>query len=258
MKKSWIVAAVVASLLFQVGAASAITSGEAKQEWRSAQSARIEADAAYKQAQLDYAADKTPENDKKVIDTAKTVLDAALNEAEAWLNWKNLEAKESGVPADIKANIETDVNKNLAKIATLRQDVLNIKTRAEVGVVFLKMIGSYVELLADVARNTGAMWVYLGNEIADKTAGYEVKLRAAAEKMSDNAEIMAKLDVAKSEIDVAKNKIKTAEGVYKKVVLPGTPLIMFAEGNEYLRQARLNLINAHIQLENAFNLITSK
>lgn len=258
MKKSWLVVAVLVSLLFQVGVADALTSGEAKQSWLSAMQARISADAAYKQVQLDYAANKTPENDQKVIDAAKTVLGAALSEAEAWLKWKNQEAKESDVPSEIKTNIENDVNKNLAKIDTLRQDVARIKTRVDVAGVFLKMIGSYVELLADVARNTGAMWVHLGNEIADKTAGYEVKLRAAAESRSDNTEVIAKLDIAKSEIDTAKNKIETADAVYKKVLLPGTPLIKFSEGNEYLRQARTNLLNAEKQLEGAFKLITSK
>lgn len=257
MKKTFLVVMVITSLLFQVGVASAITSGEAKQNWQNAQGARVDADAAYRQAQLDYASDKTPENDQKVIDTAKVVLGAALTEAEAWLNWKNQEAKESDAPAEIKANIESDVNKNLAKITGLRSEVSGIKTRLDVGVVFLKMVGAYVELLTDVARNTGAVWVYAGNEIADKTADYEAKLRATAEKLNNNTDIIAKLDIAKSEIGTARSKINVADAAYKKVVLPGTPLVKFAEGNGYLRQARTNLLNAAEQLEYAFNLIVS-
>jgi hypothetical protein len=259
MRKTVLTVAVIASLLLQVGVASALTSGEAKQSWLTAKQARASAEVEYRQAQLDYAADKTPENEQKVITTAKATLNAALDEAEAWLNWKNLEAKESAEVSDeIKNNIEADVNKNLAKIDGFRADVLGIETRFDVGVVFLKMVGGYIELLTDAARNTGAMWVYLGNQRVATAESYEAKLREAALKISDNTEIIAKLDIAKSEIETAKNKVKTAESAYKQVVLSGTPLIKFAEGNEYLRQARTNLINTHVQLEHAFNLITSQ
>jgi len=258
MKKSWIVIVVIASLIFQVGLASALTPGEARQDWLSAMQARISADAAYKQAQLNYTADKTPENDQKVIDTAKTVLNTALDEAEAWLVWKNQEAKASDVPAELKASIATDVQRNLDKITTLRGDVARIKTRVDVAGVFLKMIGAYVELLADVARNTGAVWVYTGNQIADRTADYEIKLRTTANGLVDNAEILAKLDIAKSEITLARTQINAAETAYKQVVLPGTPLVKFSEGNSYLRQARINLSAAAGQLQTAFNLIVSQ
>jgi hypothetical protein len=258
MKKSWIVIAVIASLLFQVGSVSALTSGEAKQTWLSAMQTRITADATYKQAQLDYAANKTPENDKKVIDTAKEVLGAALDEAAAWLKWKNEEAKESDAPSELKVNIGKDVEKNLAKIDGLKNEVVAIKTRGEVVVVFLKMVGSYVELLTDVARNTGAVWVYMGNQIADKTADFEIKLRTTANGLVDNTAILAKLDIAKSEIDLARTQINAANTSYKLVVLPGTPLIKFAEGNSYLRQAKVNLSAATGQLQEAFNLIISQ
>lgn len=258
MKKTWIVAVVIASLVFQIGLASALTSGEAKQAWLSAMQEKISADAAYKQAQLNYAADKTPENEQKVIDTAKTVLNTVLDEAEAWLVWKNQEAKASDVPAELKADIAADVQRNLDKITTLRGDVARIKTRLDVAGVFLKMVGSYVELLTDVARNTGAIWVNLGNKIADKTADFEIKLRTTANGMVNNTEIIAKLDIAKSEIDLARTQINAAETAYKLVVLPGTPLVKFAEGNSYLRQARVNLFAAAEQLQGAFNLIVSK
>ncbi len=258
MKKTWIVAVVIASLVFQVGLASALTSGEAKQDWLSAMQARISADATYKQAQLDYAGNKTPENEQKVIDTAKAVLNTVLDEVEAWLVWKNQEAKASDVQAELKADIATDVQRNLDKITTLRGDVARIKTRLDVAGVFLKMVGSYVELLTDVSRNTGAIWVNLGNKIADKTADFEIKLRTTANGMVDNADILAKLDIAKSEIDLSRTQINAASTAYKSVVLPGTPLVKFAEGNSYLRQARVNLFAAAEQLQGAFNLIVSK
>jgi hypothetical protein len=257
MKKTWLVAVVIASLLFQTGIASALTSSEGKQAWLSAMQTRISADAAYKQAQLNWASDKTPENGQKVIDVAKTVLNAVLDEAKAWLEWKNQEARESDAPQELKTNISNDVKKNLAKIETLREEVARIKTRVDVAGVFLKMVGSYVELLADVARNTGAIWVNIGNKIADRTADYEIKLRTTANGLVDNTAILEKLDIAKSEIDLARTQINAAETAYKKVIIPGTPLVKFSEGNSYLRQAKVNLQAAVEQLHTAFNLIIS-
>ncbi len=253
MKKTLLVAVVAALLFVQMGAANVFAAS--KEEWQAAKQERQTAEETYHQAQLDYAADKTPENNQKVIDTAKEVLDAALTEAEEWLNWKNADAQASDAPAEIKANISSDVSKNLAKINTLRAEVDGIETRLDVGVVFLKMIGAYVELLADVARNTGAVWVYTGTGLVDKAADYEAQLRTTAEELDNNSDIIAKLDIAKSELDTARSKIDVAEDAYKKVVLPGTPLIKFAEGNGYLRQARTNLLNAQAQLAHAYSLI---
>jgi hypothetical protein len=187
------------------------------------------------------------------------LLNAALDEAAAWLNWKNSEAKESPeVPASIKANIQTDVNANLAKIASLHTEVNAIKNRVDAGTVFLKMVSAYVGLLADVARNTGAMWVYISNDRINTATEFEADLRQTADKMGNNTEIISKLDMAKSEINLAKNKVDLADAAYKKVVIPGTPLIKFAEGNNYLTQAKTNLLNAQAQLAAAYNLIISK
>ncbi len=236
----------------------ALAAGE-KQDWLNAKKASQTAVENYKQAQLDYAADKTPENDQKVIDTAKEVLNAALDEAKAWLEWKDQDAQQNPeAPIEIKDNIHADVNKNLAKIDSLRTEVNAIKTRLNVGVVFLKMIGAYVELLTDVARNSGSMWIVLADNRIATAEKYEAKLRTAAEKIDDNSEIISKLDLAQSEIELAKDKVSLAETDYNQVVLPGTPLIKFNQGNNYLNQARTNLLNAQAQLVVAFNLITSK
>lgn len=249
-----------AALLFSsAGPALALSQSEAKDQWIQAQKLRLEADATYRQAILDYQQDKTPENDKKVIDSAKAVLDAALDEAEAWLKWKQLEAQEdSRVPADIKANINADVEKNLAKIVTLRADVAGIENRLQAAAVFLKIVGSYAGLLADVARNTGAMWSYIGTTLTASAEEFEAKLRTAASGIADNAEILAKLDAAKSDIGTAKSKIALAKTAYENVKLPGIPLVKFAEGNAYLRQARVNLINAQVQLAYVLRLISAK
>src|SRR4030042_806438 len=109
--KKFILSLALGLLLIQGLSLTAIAAGT-KQDWLNAKEASKTAQTTYNQAQLDYAADKTPENDKKVVDTAKAVLNAALDEAQAWLEWKDREAQASiEAPADIKANIHTDVVK---------------------------------------------------------------------------------------------------------------------------------------------------
>ncbi|MDD5340835.1 MAG: hypothetical protein PHC97_00125 [Patescibacteria group bacterium] len=259
MKKRLVTYLALILILFPLISASAQTAATYKQDWFSAQQSRIAGEKAHNQAVLDYAANKTPENDQRVIETTKALLNSALDEAAAWLNWKNSEAKESPeVPDSIKASIQADVNTNLAKINSLRTEVNAIKNRLDAGVVFLKMVGAYAGLLADVARNTGAMWVYIGNERINTASNFETQLRAAAEKIGNNSDIISKLDLAKSEINLAKSKVDLAEAAYKKVAVPGTPLIKFAEGNNDLTQAKTNLLNAQAQLLAAFNLIIAK
>ena len=168
MKKIFLITAVAAMLFTQATAVLAIESGS-KQAWLSAKQATKTADAAHRQAKLDYATNKTPENEQKVIDTGKTLLQNGLNEVEEWLLWKNTEAEEdSRVPDSIKNAIASDVEKNLAKIENFRTEVDGVTSQFQLGVVFLKMIGAYLELLTDVARNTGAMWVNIGNNLLDE------------------------------------------------------------------------------------------
>jgi len=255
MKKTFLV--LLITLLLLPGVLQATTSNQLKQDWLDAMKARIAADADHKEAKLDYASDKSDKNEQEVINTGKEVLNAALDEAQAWLEWKRLEAQENpNVPDNIQTNIETDVKTNLTKIKTLRTDVDNIDSQLTLGTTFLKMVKSYLELITDVARNSGSMWVSIGNDLIETAKTYEQKLRAAAEELPDSAEIINKLDVAKTELKTAQNKVDFAEAVYKQVKLPGTPLIKFSEGNNYLRQAKTNLLNAQQQLEHAFNLIT--
>ena len=256
MKKIIAGLTMAATLFASAAPVFALTQSEAKDAWIQAQKTRMDADAAYRQAQIDYQASKTPENEQKVVDTAKTVLSDALDEAQAWLDWKKLEADgDARVPSDIKQNIDSDVAKNLAKIDGFRTDVAGITNRAQVLVVFLKIVGGYVELVTDVARNSGSMWVYIGQQLSTKASDYEAKLRVAAADLPNNADIIAKLDSAQSEIDLANGKIEMAKAAYQKVTLPGTPLLKFAEGNEDLRGARLNLLNAEGQMEQALRLI---
>ncbi|MFQ5475077.1 MAG: hypothetical protein ACE5DM_04540 [Candidatus Nanoarchaeia archaeon] len=238
-------------LMLQIVAVSALTSTDAKKDWIDAKKVSQEKRDAHQEAKLVWAGDKTPENDQAVVGTGKEVLHAALDEAEAWLIWKRTEAEKNpfDVDQDIVDQILNDVDSNLGKIDGLREDVDGVTNRLELGLVFLKMVGKYGELLTDVARDSGNVWVWVGNEKADKIDEYEQKLRDAAD---GNDDVLAKLDDARDELDSARANIDKAESVYKQVVIPGTPLIKFQEGNQYLRAARANLINAHRHLDMAY------
>jgi hypothetical protein len=246
------IAIIVILLLLNSLAVSALSASEAKIEWLDAKVVSKEKQEIHRDAKVDYAADKTVENEQEVIDTGKEVMHAALDEAEAWLIWKELEAQENPfVPDDLKEDISNDVDKNLDTVDELRDDVDNIKTQLEMGLVFLKMIGKYAELLTDVARNSGMMWVHIGNTHLETMEEYEQKLRDA----TDDEDALEYLDEAKEDLEEAKRNIDKAEESYEEVVLPGTPLIKFAEGNNYLRTAKTNLLSAHSNLNKALREI---
>ncbi|MBU0461508.1 MAG: hypothetical protein KJ574_02890 [Nanoarchaeota archaeon] len=246
-------------LLLLSTAVIATGSGEAKQAWLDAKQTTADLQYEYNAARIDFAANASAENEQLVISTGKAVLNAALDEAEAWLNWKKIEAEENTeVPEDIKQGIYDDVETNLGKIDALRTDVDNVNTRLELGLTWLKMVGKYFELLTDVARNSGNVWAYIGDKRADDVERYEGLLRDTAEQMSDNEDIIAKLDMADSELQTARNNIDNAKTVYDMVRLPGTPFIKFAEGNSYLRAAQANLIGAHNYLNQAFIAIQAR
>jgi hypothetical protein len=259
MKKAILSILVVMLLLLQLMVASALTAGDAKKEWQDAKADTRAAQEEHRDAKIEFAGNKSEENRKAVVDTGKDVLHAALDEAEAWLVWKELEAEENpDVPESILDNIKDDVDANLGKIDALKTDVDNVKNQLELGLVWLKMVGKYVELLSDVARNTGAMWVHIGNEHLETAEEYEQKLRDQADDMSDNELIIGKLDMAKAELKTAQRNLENAGDTYKMVRLPGTPLLKFAEGNNYLRAARANLLSAHKYLNQAYAAMVAR
>ncbi|MDY6966663.1 MAG: hypothetical protein SVM80_12005 [Halobacteriota archaeon] len=256
MNKKVFVIFAIAMLLLQPLAVSALTAGEAKQEWHDARQLSREARQAYRDARIEFVGNNTPENEQKVIDTGKDSLHAALDEAEAWLIWANLNAQENPeIPDELKQTIEDDVNTNLEKIEALRVKVDGIQRRIDIGLVFLEMVTEYIELVSDVARNTGMMWVHVADTRADTVEDYEAKLRAEAEGMDDNEDIIEKLDQARSALEDARENIDNANSSYNEVRIHGQPLIQFAEGNNYLRTARTNLLSAHSYLNQAFNLM---
>jgi len=250
MKKLGIIILLIGLLLAQTLAVSALTADEAKNAWRDTKENSAEMGEFYREAKIDFAKDNSEENKEEVMFAGIDVLHAALDEAEAWLEWKGIEALESEIPEKLKQDIRDDVNTNLGKVDALREEVDAVENRAQLGIVFLRMIGKYAELLTDVARNSGKVWVHVTSEKADTVEEYEARLRETAD-----GEALAKLDLAKEELEKARKNIEDAERVYDKIVVGGTPLRKFAEGNNYLRNARLNLINANKYLREAFRLI---
>ncbi len=247
---------IISLLLFQPLIASALSSSEAKQAWFEAKQASREAQDAHRKANIEWASDKTDENNQVVIDTGKEALLAALDEARTWLVWRKMEIIENPeVPDKLKSTILEDIEANLVKINELQDDVNEVDNRIELALVFLKMVGKYLELVTDVARNTGLVWVHIANTYADTIQDYETQLRDAAANMEDNEGILEKLDIALNELESARENIDNAEVEYQLVIIPGNPIFKFANGNQYLRIAKNNLLTAHTNLKQAYRLL---
>lgn len=258
-KKRILIVFLVGVVLIQPFTVLALTSTEAKQNWFEAKEASRLTQQAHRDAKLDYAADKSEENNQKVIDTGKESLLAALDEAEAWLIYVEAEIDENPkVPDSLKSTIKEDVDINLVKIDDLRIEVDEANTRLELGIVFLKMIGKYLELVTDVARNTGLVWVHVANSYADTIEDYEAQMREVANNVEDNDSVMEKLDMARDELEQARENIDSAESEYLKVVVPGSPLLSFSSGNQHLRIARNHMIEAQRVLREAYRLLVGE
>lgn len=254
--KGMILILVAALLITPPPSIKAQTAGEAKQVWFLAKEASRVAQEAHRQANLDYAGDKSDANNQRVIDTGKDSLKAALDEAEAWLNWVELEVMENPeVPSDLKEVIQQDVEANRVKIAALRVEVVGIQNRFQLATTFIKMVGKYLELVADVARNHGLVWVHVAGTYADTIEAYESEIREKTDGASNEAQIIAKLDEAKADLASARTNIDQAEAEYIQVKLPGNPLLRFSNGNQYLRLARNSLLSAHASLKQAYRLL---
>ncbi|NYZ74761.1 hypothetical protein H0O03_00675 [Candidatus Micrarchaeota archaeon] len=250
---------VAALLLLQVVCVGALSAADARLAWLDAKGYTVQATITHEDAKLQRAANNTPENRQAVVDTGKALQNAALDEAGAWLNWKKLEAQEDPlVPDDLKQRIYADVDSNLDKVTELRTEVAGVTNEFELGVMSLKMIGKYFELLADVARNVGLMWANVGSAHADRVAEFEAKLRTTAQSVNASQDVMDKLDAAASEVETARTNIANAEAAYELVRIPGTPFLKFSEGNSYLRAAQANLLSAVASLNQAYVAITTQ
>lgn len=251
MKKILLTTLIISILLFQFISATSVL--DAKQNWLDSKQASLDAQQAYRDAKSNYLIDKTTANEQVMIDFGKDTLNAALDEVEAWLNWKKVETESNNeIPSDLEQTILEDIQSNMNKIDVLRIDVDGINTQFELGIVFLTMVGKYFELLSDVAKDNGLIWVYIAEQRVDTIETYEANLRTVAQ---GNNAVISKLDSAKLYINEAKIEIANAETSYNSVVYPGTPLIKFAEGNNHLRATRLKLINAVQEIKSAHGML---
>jgi hypothetical protein len=253
MKKIFTI--VVFMLLINSILVFALTSGEAKSNWAEARKSTADAQKVYTDAKLSYAANASQQNQQNLVNAGKEVLLKALSEVEAWLIWKKIEANENqDVPDSIKQSISSDVDKNLALIPGLKTDVQNCQNQLQLTLVFLNLMGKYADLLSDVARNSGNMWAYIGETKEKQLEDLEAKVRATAEKLN-NSKAIDQLNNAKSELIQAKSNIDNAKTSYSQVKMPGNPLIKFNEGNNYLINARGNLLIALADINQAFNVL---
>lgn len=256
--RSGIYAAAFAVGLVAIQAPAALAdSASAKAAWQAAKDTRIVDIGAYRDAQMSYAKSKSSADELTLVTATQAALNAILDEANAWLEWKGTEADESQVSADLKATVKADVAKNEAKVQALRGDVGVANTRAKTAAAFLKMVGSYVDLQVDVARDIGLVWTDEAKARLAKLEDYESKLRAAAAGTANETAIVAALDQAKGDIDSASAKIDAAAAAYKAVVTPGTPFAKFAEGNADMREARKDMLDAADELQQALRLLGS-
>ncbi|MFC1732034.1 hypothetical protein ACFL6I_17085 [candidate division KSB1 bacterium] len=240
-------------LLLAAAVCVSADASDARQDWLDAKEVTKEKKAAHQEARLEFQADNTPENREKVVDTGKEFQHSILDEAEAWLDWKETEAEENErIPDDLRDRIIDDIATNKEKINDLRAEVDAVTNQAQLGAVSLKMIGKYFELLTDVSRNTGLAWVHVANTHADKLEEFEGKLRDAA---GDNEEAIEKLDAAMEDIEDARENIDKAEDAYESIEIGKQPFLKQREGNMYLRDARQNMLAAHANLRLAFRLI---
>ena len=116
MKKQLVTVLIIGLILLQPLTVHALTSIEAKQAWYNAKEASRDAQKAHRDAKITWAADKTEENNQKVIDSGKETLYVALDEVEAWLVWRGIEVEENPeIPAELKQAIQEDVETNLAR-----------------------------------------------------------------------------------------------------------------------------------------------
>lgn len=249
----------ISILMLQVVSISAISASQAREEWRNTKQESKNMREAYREANLKWMGDKTDSNNEAAIEAGKDSLNAALDEVEAWLNWKKAEVESNDeAPSELKDEILEDIDKNMGVIEELRGEVNEIQNRIQLGVTWLRMVGKYLELITDVSRNSGKIWVWIANERINNLEEFESRLREIAEEIDDNADILEKLNEAQDEIESAREDVEDAEEAYEVVVAGKRPLMSFHEGNQYLRLARVNMLNAHRNLNQATRLMRTR
>ena len=243
-------------VLFQIVAISALSASQAKQDWQDAKEETAKLKLIHNEAKAKWMGNKSNENVQSYVDTGKEFLQSTLNEAEAWLIWKQQEVEQDEIISEqLKIQVQEDINKNLAKIEELRGNVEGATTKVSVDLFAVGMVVGYLDLLTDVARDSGLIWVEKLNQYIDTIESYESSLRETAQTMENNQEVLNNLDLAKESINEARENINKAELSYQLVVQGGTPLIKFNEGNQYIRTAKANMLSANNNLKTALGLI---
>jgi len=241
-----LIAAFFVTLLAFLPVVSAISASDARQDWLDAKQDSKDAQQAHRLAKAEHGA-----NSDEALDTGKESLNAALDEAEAWLVWKEAQTNEnSEIPDDLREDILNDIDANKGRIEQLRDDVDAVENNLELGVTFLRMIGEYIGLLTDVARDSGKIWVFIAEKRVEDLEEFEGKLRTIAENQ-DNDEAIKDLNEAMQELGEAKTQMGRAEDSYEKVYVGSNPLINFHQGNQYLRVAKTHLLKVHLNLRDA-------
>ena len=247
MKKQLIIMFIFAILLLQVVAASP---GEAKSNWLELKDVSKEMKSAYKDAQKEFKNNKTDENKQILVDAGKDLLNAGLDEAEAWLLWKQIQvAEDPKAPEDLAQKIQEDITKNLDKIEGLRTKVDNVGNQLQLGLVFIEMVVEYRSLIADVSNNMGNAFIHKANEMLETANAMEEKLRELAE---GNEKAISYLDEAKADLESAQSHVGEADTNYDSIKVPGKPLVDFHQGNIHLREAKQDFVSAHQNMKKAY------
>ena len=242
MKKLFLIAVVL--LLFSSFAFADLESARLK--WLEAKETHLGLQQEWRQAQLLVAANNTQENIENVIEKAKAALNAGLDEAIAFFEFHKEKLTSADVSDELKATIESDLNKNIDVAEGLKDDVNAITTRAEVGVVSLKIIDAYLNLLVDVMRDTGLVFVEKANLRVEKLEEFRDTLQekvdiAPEDKKEDLDKLMESLNV---HIDEAKSAIDSAEEAYNSITKKEGSRIAFEKGNTLIRQSRSHMVLA--------------
>lgn len=191
-------------------------------------------------AQKLVAESNTPENVQNVIDKAKISLNAGLDAAIAFFEFQKEKLTGVDISENLKDIIRNDLDENIGVAESLKTDVGNIKTRLEVGLVTLKIVDKYLDLLVDVMRDSGLVFVEKADNRYDKLNNFRDKVES---KIPEGKEDDYKdlLDKVESNMNEAKSNIDGAEAKYKSIIQKQGSRIAFQEGNNLIRQSNQNM-----------------
>lgn len=214
--------------------------GDLKQEWIDAKAVHKEARDVWKEAQVLVNSVNTPENVRNVIDKAKISLNAGLDEAIAYFEFQKDKLLDSDISDDLKVVIQADIDNNLGIANDLKNDVAGITTRLQIGIVTLKIVDKYLDLLVDIMRDTGLVFVEKGNNRHDKLDNFRDRIESniPADSKSDYQELLDKIE---NNMNEAKSNINSAEAKYKSITQKQGSGVAFREGNNLMRQSNQNM-----------------